>query len=239
MNLAQKGLQASKAAKFGERAAQGMGFGWKAAQLDVNALKRGEQLYKKLQMGVKLTPQEAKEAETISRYIAMQRNAGNLRTISGAGEKLRMLQRNANRARTTGVAGLVGAAGYGLGGGNGEAPGADMAGAGMDGTYPGTDMSGAGMYGTYPGGGYGNGMYPGGSYPGDGMYPSWMYSDGGYGDGFYGPDPNSLYAYMGDYPYWYGYDNPYGYGYGGVYDDSGMDPMMMYYMMNGGWDWGF
>jgi hypothetical protein len=66
-----------------------------------------------------------------------------------------------------------------------------------------------------------------------------MYSDGGYGDGFYGPDPNSLYAYMGDYPYWYGYDNPYGYGYGGVYDDSGMDPMMMYYMMNGGWDWGF
>jgi hypothetical protein len=74
-----------------------------------------------------------------------------------------------------------------------------------------------------------------------------MYPGGGYGDDFYGPDPNSLYAYMGGYPYGYGYDDTFGYGfgmpggsgYGGAYNDGGMDPMMMYYMMNGGWDWGF
>lgn len=228
MNLAQKGLQASRAAKFGERAAQGMGFGSKAAQLDVNALKRGEELYRKMRSGAALTAQEAREAQTISRYIGMRRGTGNLSTISGAGEKLRTLQRNANRWRMAGGMGLAGAAGYGLGGGSGEATGADMAGAGMDGTYPGA--------------GYGDGMYPGGAYPGDGMYPGWGYPGVGYGDGFYGPDPNSLYAYMGGYPYGYGYDDTFGYGfgspsgsgYGGAYNDSGMDPMMMYYMMNGG-----
>ena len=227
MNLAQKGLQGSRMAKAGHKMAQGMGFGSKAAQLDVNALKRGEQLYKKLQMGVKLTPQEAKEAQTISRYIAMQRNAGNLRTISGAGEKLRMLQRNANRWRMGAGMGAAGLSAYGLAGDGSGAPGTDMAGAGTDGNYPGTDISGTDMYGTYPGtdmsGGVIGGMYSGGMYPG-----------GGYGNGFYDPDPNSLYAYMGDYPYGYGYGDPYGYGYGGAYDDGGMDPMMMYYMMNGG-----
>lgn len=158
---------------------------------------------------------------------------GRLADAYNNANRLAGLQRNRNRVRTAGVAGLTGLAGYGLGGENGEAPGADMAGAGMDGTYPGAGY-GDGMY---PGGAYpGDGMYPGGSYPGDGMHPN-----GGYGDGFYDPDPNSLYAYMGDYPYWYGdpygygYDYPYGYGYGGAYDDGGMDPMMMYYMMNGGW----
>lgn len=258
--------QGSRAANAGYKMARGMGFGRKAAQLDVNALKRGEELYKKAQSGAKLTAQEAREAQTISKYIAMQRNAGNLNTISGAGERLRMLQRNANRWRMGAGMGAAALAGYGLGGGSGNAPGAAMAGAGMDGTYPGTDMSGAGMDGMYPGGDmggmYSGGMYPGGLYPGGdmgGTYPGWMYPGGdmggmypggGYGDGFYDPDPNSLYAYMGGSPYGYGYDDmygygygdpygygygdPYGYGYGGAYDDGGMDPMMMYYMMNGG-----
>ena len=229
---ARKGTQAiqgSRAANAGYKMAQGMGFGRKAAQLDVNALKRGEELYKKMQSGAKLTAQEAKEAETISRYIGMQRGAGNLSSISGAGEKLRMLQRNANRWRMAGGMGLAGLAGYGLAGGGGEAPGADMAGYGMGGTYPGADMTGGATGGMYPGG-----MYPGGMYPG-GMYPG-----GGYGDDFYGPDPNSLYAYMGGYPdgygdtFGYGFGSPGGSGYGGAYNDSGMDPMMMYYMMNGG-----
>lgn len=268
-NAARKGTQVaqgSRAARAGYKAAQSMGFGRKAAQLDVNALKRGEQLYNKMQKGAKLTPQEAREAQTISKYIAMQRNAGNLNTISGAGERLRRLQGNANRWRMAGGMGAAALAGYGLSGGGGGIPGANMAGAGMDGNYPGTDMSGTDMYGTYPGtdmsggaiggmypGGDMGGMYSGGMYPGGdmgGMYSGGMYPGGGYGDGFYDPDPNSLYAYMGGDPYGYGYgdmygygygdpygygyDDPYGYGYGGAYDDGGMDPMMMYYMMNGG-----
>lgn len=233
---ARKGTQAiqgSRAANAGYKMAQGMGFGRKAAQAELNAVKRANELGAKMNKGIALSAQEAEEMEKLRKMLPSSNPLGDVLNTS---DRLMRLQRNANRWRTAGVAGLAGLAGYGLGGGSGEAPGADMAGAGMDGTYPGTDMAGAGMYGTYPGGGYGNGMYPGGSYPGDGMYPN-----GGYGDGFYDPDPNSLYAYMGDYPYWYGdpygygYDYPYGYGYGGAYNDGGMDPMMMYYMMNGGW----
>lgn len=144
------------------------------------------------------------------------------------------LQRNANRWRMAGGMGLAGLAGYGLAGGGGEAPGADMAGAGMDGMYPGGDMGGM-----YPGGPNPGGAYPGGTNPG-GAYPGGPYPGGGYGDSFYGPDPNSLYAYMGGNPYGYGDTFGYGFGsqggsgYGGAYNDSGMDPMMMYYMMNGG-----
>ena len=205
VTLGKAGVAGSKAANIGRRIGHSMGFGRNAAQ--ANALKGGSKGY-------------------------------------AAALRLNKLQRNANRWRMAGGMGAAGLAGYGLGGGNGETPGADMAGAGMDGTYPGTDTTGAaiggtysggtypgdGMYpgGMYPGGTYpGDGMYPGWMYPGDGMYPGWMYPGGGYDDGFYGPDPNSLYAYMGG--------SPYGYGYGGAYDDGGMDPMMMYYMMNGGW----
>jgi hypothetical protein len=215
--LALKGLQASRAAKAGQRFGHGMGFGSKAAQAEVNAFKSVNQ----------------------PRYAL------------SAAERLNKLQRNANRWRMAGAAGLAGLAGYSLGGGSGNAPGAAMAGAGMDGTYPGTDMSGGTIGGMYSGG-----MYPGGDM--GGMYSGGMYPGGGYGDGFYDPDPNSLYAYMGGNPYGYGYDDmygygygdpygygygdpygygysdPYGYGYGGAYDDGGMDPMMMYYMMNGG-----
>lgn len=200
-SLAQKGLQASRAAKAGQRLGHGMGFGRKAAQAEVNTFKRVNQ------------PGYALDAS----------------------ERLNRLQRNANRWRMAGGMGAAGLAGYGLGGGSGNAPGADMAGAGMDGTYPGAGMAGGAIGGMYPGG-----MYPGGGV--GGMYPGGMYPGGGYDDGFYGPDPNSLYAYMGGYPYGYGYDDtfgygfgsPYGSGYGGAYNDGGMDPMMMYYMMNGG-----
>jgi hypothetical protein len=211
-------------------AKQSMGFGQKAAQAELNAVKRANELGTQMSKGIPLLPQQAKEMEKLRKMLPSSNPIGDVLNTSG---RLMRLQRNANRWRTVGAAGLVGAAGYGLGGGNGEAPGADMAGAGMDGTYP--------------GGGYGDGMYPGAVYPGDGMYPGaaypgWGYPGVGYGDGFYGPDPNSLYAYMGGYPYGYGYDDPYGYGYGdpygygygGAYDDGGMDPMMMYYMMNGG-----
>lgn len=210
--LGKAGLDGSRAANAGYKMAQNMGFGRKALQADLNAFRAT--------------------------------GKGRLADAYNNANRLAGLQRNANRWRMAGGVGAAGLAGYSLGGGNGETPGADMAGAGMDGTYPGTDTTGAaiggtysggtypgdGMYpgGMYPGGTYpGDGMYPGWMYPGDGMYPGWMYPGGGYDDGFYGPDPNSLYAYMGGYPYGYGYD--------GAYDDGGMDPMMMYYMMNGGW----
>jgi hypothetical protein len=237
-------------------AKQSMGFGQKAAQAELNAVKRANELGTQMSKGIPLLPQQAKEMEKLRKMLPSSNPIGDVLNTSG---RLMRLQRNANRWRMGAGMGAAALAGYGLGDrGSGNAPGAAMAGAGMDGTYPGTDMSGGtigGMYsgGTYPGGDMG-GMYPGGMYPGggygDGMYPSWMYPGGGYGDGFYDPDPNSLYAYMGGSPYGYGYDDmygygygdpygygygdPYGYGYGGAYDDGGMDPMMMYYMMNGG-----
>ena len=218
VTLGKAGVAGSKAANIGRRIGHSMGFGRNAAQ--ANALKGGSKGY-------------------------------------AAALRLNKLQRNANRWRMAGGTGAAALAGYGLAGGGGGTPGADMSGAGMDGTYPGTDMSGSGMDGMYSGGMYPGGdmggMYSGGMYPGGdmgGMYSGGMYPGGGYGDGFYDPDPNSLYAYMGGSPYGYGYDDmygygygdpygygygdPYGYGYGGAYDDGGMDPMMMYYMMNGG-----
>jgi hypothetical protein len=230
---AKKGAQAvqgSRAANAGYKMAQNMGFGRKAAQAELNAVKRANELGAKMNKGMTLSAQEAEEMEKLRRMLPSSNPLGDVLNTSG---RLTRLQRNANRWSTAGGMGLAGLAGYGLGGGSGE--------------YPGADMAGAGVYGTYPGGGYGNGMYPG-----------WIYPGGGYGDDFYGPDPNSLYAYMGGYPYGYGYGDmygygygdpygygyddpygygygdPYGYGYGGAYDDGGMDPMMMYYMMNGG-----
>lgn len=224
---ARKGTQAiqgSRAANAGYKMAQGMGFGRKAAQAELNALRRGEELATKMNSGIPLTAREADEMRGIMARVPA--GGSPLGAALNASDRLNRLQRNANRWRMAGGMGLAGLAGYGLAGGGGEAPGADMAGAGMNGTYPGAGMAAGAIGGMYPGG-----MYPGGMYPG-----------GGYDDGFYGPDPNSLYAYMGGYPYGYGYDDtfgygfgsPYGSGYGGAYNDGGMDPMMMYYMMNGG-----
>jgi hypothetical protein len=260
---AKKGAQAvqgSRAANAGYKTAQSMGFGRKATQAQLNTFKRANELGTKINKGIPLSAREAEEMRKLRTMLPTRNPLGD---ALNASSRLTRLQRNANRWRTGAGMGAAGLAAYGLAGDGSGAPGADMAGAGMDGANPGADMAGADMGGMYPGGGMG-GMYPGGMYPG-----------GGYGDDFYGPDPNSLYAYMGEYPYGYGYGDPYGYGYGdpygygygdmygygygdpygygygdpygygygdpygygygGAYDDGGMDPMMMYYMMNGGW----